>query len=106
MIYMAKWLQIGLSDPGTRVIIRLIRLHDFALLIGVVVMVFVGVGLVSVITSQMRCRRIYAAHEVEMIWTVVPGIILFTLAFPSIRLLYAMDEVFDPLLTVKVVGHQ
>ena len=72
----------------------------------ILVMVFVIVGLLFVAFNRISCRTVYAAHEVEMIWTVFPALILFTLAFPSIRLLYAMDEMPAPRLTVKVIGHQ
>jgi cytochrome c oxidase subunit 2 len=99
-------MQIGLADPRTRMIAQLVSLHDFALLIGILVMVFVIVGLLFVAFNKISCRTVYAAHEVEMIWTVLPALILFALAFPSIRLLYAMDEIPAPSLTVKVIGHQ
>jgi len=85
---------------------QLVSLHDFALLVGAMVICFVVVGLFSVVANKIVCRTIYASHQVEIVWTVVPAIILFFLAFPSIRLLYAMDEVVDPAFTVKVVGHQ
>lgn len=103
---MAKFIQLGLSDPITRIMAQLVSLHDFALLIGSLVMCFVVVGLVSVLLNDILCRTIYASHQIEIMWTVVPAIILFSLAFPSIRLLYAMDEMVDPAFTVKVVGHQ
>lgn len=41
-----------------------------------------------------------------MVWTVVPIVILIFLALPSLRLLYLLDEVKTPDLTVKVVGSQ
>ncbi|ELU09537.1 hypothetical protein CAPTEDRAFT_204161 [Capitella teleta] len=84
---------------------QLVSLHDFALLIGALVMAFVIVGLISVTMNKMSCRTIYAAHQIEIMWTIVPALILFALAFPSIRLLYAIDEMPTPRLTVKVVGH-
>lgn len=85
---------------------QLVSLHDFALLIGALVMAFVMVGIVSVTINKISCRTIYAAHQIEIIWTVIPAFILFALAFPSIRLLYAIDEMPSPRITVKVVGHQ
>lgn len=42
----------------------------------------------------------------ELIWTVTPSIILFLIAIPSFSLLYSMDEVIDPALTLKSIGHQ
>lgn len=45
---------------------QLVSLHDFALLIGALVMSFVIVGLLSVIFNRMGCRTIYAAHQIEI----------------------------------------
>jgi len=42
----------------------------------------------------------------EIFWTVIPTIILLFIALPSFILLYSMDEQFDPLLTLKVIGRQ
>lgn len=43
---------------------------------------------------------------IEIIWTVIPAFILLLIAIPSFALLYAMDEIIDPVLTIKVIGHQ
>jgi len=50
----------------------------------------------------------YLTHGtvLELIWTISPALILIAIAFPSFRLLYLMDEVISPTLTIKVVGHQ
>lgn len=42
----------------------------------------------------------------ELVWTITPALILIAIAFPSFKLLYTLDEVIDPALTVKVTGHQ
>ena len=42
----------------------------------------------------------------ELVWTITPALVLIAIAFPSFRLLYIMDEVISPTLTIKVVGHQ
>ena len=43
---------------------------------------------------------------IELIWTITPAFILIAIAFPSFRLLYLLDEVISPTVTIKVVGHQ
>ena len=50
----------------------------------------------------------YLTHGslIELIWTISPALILSAIAFPSFNLLYMMDEVLSPTLTIKVVGHQ
>jgi cytochrome c oxidase subunit 2 len=43
---------------------------------------------------------------IEIIWTVIPSLILVVIALPSFALLYSIDEIIDPALTIKCVGHQ
>lgn len=42
----------------------------------------------------------------EIIWTITPTICLILIALPSFGLLYSIDEIIEPLLTYKVIGHQ
>ena len=42
---------------------------------------------------------------IELIWTITPALILIAIAFPSFRLLYLLDEVTSPTITIKVTGH-
>ena len=42
----------------------------------------------------------------EVVWTIVPAIVLLFIAVPSFALLYSMDELIDPTITLKAVGHQ
>lgn len=46
------------------------------------------------------------SKELEIVWTSVPALILLLLATPSFTLLYSMDEIVDPELTLKILGHQ
>ena len=41
---------------------------------------------------------------IELIWTITPALILIAIAFPSFRLLYLLDEVTSPTITIKVTG--
>jgi len=43
---------------------------------------------------------------IEIIWTLIPSIILIFIAVPSFILLYSIDETFGPKITVKIIGHQ
>src|SRR5688500_10689034 len=42
----------------------------------------------------------------EIVWTVVPVVILITIAVPSFKLLYYMDRTENPDMTLKVTGFQ
>ena len=42
----------------------------------------------------------------ECVWTILPCVVLILIAIPSFCLLYSMDEVIDPVITLKIIGHQ
>jgi cytochrome c oxidase subunit 2 len=42
----------------------------------------------------------------EIVWTILPAVVLMIIAIPSFGLLYSLDELIDPTVTLKVVGHQ
>jgi cytochrome c oxidase subunit 2 len=50
----------------------------------------------------------YTVHntKLEIIWTIIPTIILIFIAIPSFILLYSLDEVINPSITLKAIGHQ
>ena len=41
---------------------------------------------------------------IELVWTITPALILILIAFPSFKLLYLMDEVSDPAMSVLAEG--
>lgn len=43
---------------------------------------------------------------IETIWTIIPTVILLIIIIPSFTLLYTIDEINDPILTLKVIGRQ
>lgn len=49
---------------------------------------------------------LFAGQELERIWTILPAVFLLFIAFPSLRLLYLMEEFEDYDITIKVLGHQ
>ena len=57
-------------------------------------------------SEAFKGNRIRHHANLETIWTIIPAVILSGIALPSFSLLYAMDNVIDPKLTVKAIGHQ
>jgi cytochrome c oxidase subunit 2 len=51
-------------------------------------------------------QKIVHGTMIEIIWTVIPSLILIIVALPSFALLYSIDEIIDPSITLKCVGHQ
>ncbi len=103
---MPTWGQLGLQDAASPIIYILIGFHDHAIIILTLVTSIVGYALISLIINSITCRNISEAQEVETIWTILPAVILLFLAFPSLRILYLIDEVSQPAITLKAIGHQ
>ena len=57
-------------------------------------------------SNNKNVQIITHASNLEIIWTLIPAVILIFIAMPSFSLLYSMDELVNPLLTIKIIGHQ
>ena len=57
------------------------------------------------VTNKQSIVIMHAA-TLEIIWTIIPALILVLVAVPSFSLLYSIEEIVEPLLTVKIIGHQ
>lgn len=80
--------------------------YDFSFLTILIILVFVVYIMVYLtLESLIKCYDL-DNQTIESFWTVLPLLILVFLAFPSIRILYLMDEIKNPMLTCKVLGHQ
>nr|YP_010893074.1 cytochrome c oxidase subunit II [Spirobolus walkeri]WJR82405.1 cytochrome c oxidase subunit II [Spirobolus walkeri] len=85
---------------------QLIMFHDHALLILVLIMSLVSYMFIMLMLNKLINTQLLEGQEIETIWTIFPAIILIFIALPSLRLLYLLDEVKTPSLTVKTMGHQ
>lgn len=90
----------------------LIELHDNIMFYLIIILFGVGWILASVITNYSSVKspisHKYLNHGtlIELIWTITPALVLILIAFPSFKLLYLMDEVNDPAMTILAEGHQ
>nr|AOY40282.1 cytochrome c oxidase subunit 2 [Hypothenemus sp. KM-2015] len=80
--------------------------HDHTLLILIVITIMVGQILLSVLFNKFNHRLLLQGQLIETIWTIMPAVVLVFIALPSLHLLYIMDESYNPMITVKTIGHQ
>ena len=103
--------QLGWQTPVTPVSERIYALHDELLVIITLITVFV-LGLLLYVMVRFNAKNHpvpgKATHNtlIEVIWTVVPVLILVAIAIPSFKLLYYMDKNPHATMTIKVTGHQ
>lgn len=103
--------QLGFQDAATPMMQGIIDLHHDILFFLVVILVFV-VWMMGRALWHFHYKRnpiperVVHGTTIEIVWTIFPSIILMFIAIPSFALLYSMDEVVDPAITIKAIGHQ
>nr|YP_009434352.1 cytochrome c oxidase subunit I [Odontobutis haifengensis]ATE80922.1 cytochrome c oxidase subunit II [Odontobutis haifengensis] len=103
---MAHPAQLGFQDAASPVMEELLRFHDHALMIVLLISVLVLYIIMAMVTTKLTNMNILDSQEIEVIWTILPAVILILIALPSLRILYLMDEINNPHLTIKAMGHQ
>lgn len=103
--------QFGFQEAVTPSMERLVALHDLMMwiisLITLLVLVLIAIACFrfQVARNPTPSRRSHHT-ALEIAWTVIPALILVVIAIPSFRLLYFMDRVEDPDMTIKAIGRQ
>nr|YP_003933857.1 cytochrome c oxidase subunit II [Ambystoma barbouri]ACY06207.1 cytochrome c oxidase subunit II [Ambystoma barbouri] len=103
---MAHPSQLGFQDAASPIMEELLHFHDHALMAVFLISTLVLYIITVMMTTKLTNTNAMDAQEIEMVWTIMPAIILIVIALPSLRILYLMDEINDPHLTVKAIGHQ
>lgn len=103
---MATWINLGFQDRNSPIIEQLNFFHDHSLLILILVTTFVRYLIAILFFNSLNNRFLLHGNTIEIIWTILPGIILLFIAFPSLRILYLLDEINSPTITIKSIGHQ
>jgi cytochrome c oxidase subunit II len=103
--------ELGLQDAGSPIMADIIGFHTFLLWVITAITVFV-LALLLIIMIRFNARanptpsRTTHNTPLEVVWTIVPVIILVLIAIPSFRLLFTEIDVPTPDLTVKATGKQ
>lgn len=99
-----------LQDSASSTFDSVIDLHDsicYWLILIVGLVLTMGVILVhNYRNSLVSYKDLTHGTVVELVWTILPALILVAIAVPSFRVLYLSDEILVPNLTVKAIGHQ
>jgi cytochrome c oxidase subunit 2 len=103
--------QLGLQDGVTMLKDGIGDFHNLLLVIITVITVFVMVLLVYVMVkfnAKANPNPSRTTHHtlIEVVWTVVPILILVVIAVPSFKRLYEQEQIPEVGLTVKAIGKQ
>nr|AOY39736.1 cytochrome c oxidase subunit 2 [Scolytinae sp. BMNH 1043123] len=95
-----------LQDSASPLMEQLMFFHDHTLMILTMITILVGQMMISMMFNKFTNRFLLEGQMIETIWTILPAIVLVFIAFPSLRLLYILDENQNPLITIKTIAHQ
>jgi len=103
--------QTGLQDPATPAVEGMIFFHNYMMLFLIIIGFFVCWMLYQVYIlfneeSNPIAQKFTHSSLLEIVWTILPALVLLIIAIPSFTLLYSLDELIDPVVTLKIVGHQ
>jgi len=113
------------QDQNTPIFEAIVDLHNDIMFYLIMILLVVLTMLINIIISfclklhkinsereynerprVLQNRRLVHGTLLEIVWTIIPSVILFLIAGPSFALLYSMDEIMDPAITIKAIGHQ
>ncbi|YP_009183560.1 cytochrome c oxidase subunit II (mitochondrion) [Galleria mellonella] len=103
---MATWSNFNLQNSASPLMEQIIFFHDHTLIILIMITILVGYIMINLFFNKFINRFLLEGQMIELIWTVLPAITLIFIALPSLRLLYLLDELNNPLITLKTIGHQ
>ena len=104
--------QLGFQDGASPSQEGIFEVHDTIIFYLIIILILVSWLFISIILNfkSSTNKIIYKYHNhgtlIELIWTITPALVLVAIAFPSFKLLYLLDEVIDPAITIKTLGHQ
>nr|BAJ41534.1 cytochrome oxidase subunit II [Vollenhovia okinawana] len=99
------WL-LTLQNSNSPTYDMMIFFHDFTMIL----LIFITMMILSIMLSLSKNlfidRYLLQGHKIELIWTIMPMLILIFIALPSLKILYLTDEMNNSKLTIKTIGHQ
>lgn len=101
-----EWAQCGFQDPASDIIGGIVEFHDYVIRNIAVVVFIVTSAYICLFKAKRTFRYFVENQHLETLWTILPAVILVSLAIPSLRLLYLQDETWKPEFTLKVEAHQ
>nr|AIQ80215.1 cytochrome c oxidase subunit II [Dendrolimus spectabilis]AIQ80228.1 cytochrome c oxidase subunit II [Dendrolimus spectabilis] len=103
---MATWSNLNLQNGASPLMEQIIFFHDHTLIILIMITILVSYLMINLFFNKYINRFLLEGQMIELIWTILPAITLIFIALPSLRLLYLLDELNNPLITLKSIGHQ
>ena len=106
--------QLAFQDPASPIMEGIVNLHNDVMTILLFVLglvtIIMGAAIYFFDTTRYTPAATYTGlthnTNLEFVWTLIPCVILLLIALPSFSLIYALDDLINTKMTIKVLGHQ
>ncbi len=101
----------NLQVPASKVAQDVFQLHNFIMLVCLVIFIVVfGAMFYSLLKHRKsvghKAANFHENTTVEVVWTVIPFIVLMGMAYPAAKVVIDMKDTSNPDLTIKITGYQ
>nr|YP_010272370.1 cytochrome c oxidase subunit II [Mimotettix multispinosus]UKE80367.1 cytochrome c oxidase subunit II [Mimotettix multispinosus] len=103
---MATWNMLSFQDAVSPIMEQLILFHDHTMMILTMITITVLYMIMSLMFNKLINRMLLEGQLIELIWTLMPAMLLVVIALPSLKILYLLEEINKPMITLKAIGHQ
>nr|YP_010839103.1 cytochrome c oxidase subunit II [Raivuna sinica]WGG26900.1 cytochrome c oxidase subunit 2 [Raivuna sinica] len=103
---MSSWMKFNTINSINPIMEQLIFFHDHTMMFIISITTTVSMMMIFTMKNKFINKNIMENQILETLWTILPAIILVFIALPSIKILYLMEEMINPWITIKIIGHQ
>nr|UFK32247.1 cytochrome c oxidase subunit II [Eurhadina acapitata] len=103
---MSTWSKLSFQDANSPIMEQLIMFHDHTMMIIMMITITVGYMMSLILIKKFNNRFMMENQLIELIWTMMPALMLVFIAMPSLKILYMLEETAKPIISIKTIGHQ
>lgn len=93
-------------SPSNYLMELVISMHDYVIIILLRILILVLYNIINLIISNFFSLEFYEHHQLEIVWTIIPFLVLLAIAIPSLYSLYMLDTCFFCGISIRIIGHQ
>nr|YP_010990684.1 cytochrome c oxidase subunit II [Rhotana formosana]WOW99128.1 cytochrome c oxidase subunit II [Rhotana formosana] len=103
---MPMWKKINLMESTSPIMEELSILLDHSMTIMTMILMTTLMMMTMTLKMKFLSRNILENQLTETTWTILPAMVLLLIAVPSIKIMYMMEELTNPMISIKTIGHQ
>nr|AEO18316.1 cytochrome c oxidase subunit II [Ricania marginalis] len=103
---MPTWMKMNLNNSSSPVMEQLIFFNDYTMITITSITAIVMFMMFTITKNKFSNRVLLENQLTETLWTIMPAVSLVFIAIPSLKILYIMEEIINPSITIKAIGHQ